>query len=317
MPNSDLAENEPYAEASPTKPRHLTCEIHDAPTGTLTAMAEEVVGIEGPVHLDEVVTRIREAWGLKRAGGRIQDAIEKAVAVAVRQQRLEKDGKFLSVPGAGVKVRDRSEVQSATLRRPEMLPPTELRQAALEIVASNFGATDDQIAQAVSRALGFKATSTPLRAIIQKAIDRGVSEQLFKRQDDLIVLGPAAPENQLLDRKAPVEKLIAEGEHENLEFKQTLRWDVEQRRHNKMLEEVAVKSIASFANGNGGILLIGVRNDGDIVGLDPDFEVSWGQPRQIRAAPDQSHQQTFWTGLWRTENQGNFPRGQGYSALPN
>jgi hypothetical protein len=269
--DSDAGQTEPYREASPTKPGHLTCEIHEAPTGTLAAMAEEVVKIEGPVHVEEVVSRIRESWRLKRAGGRIQDAVDKAIAVAVRQQRLQKDGKFLSVPGAGVKVRDRSEVQSATLRRPEMLPPTELRQAALEIVASNFGATEDQIVQAVSRALGFKVTSTPLRAIIQKAIDGGVSEQLFKRQDDLIVLGPAAPEDHILNRKTPVEELIAEGEHEHLEFKQTLRWDVEQRRHNKVLEEVAVRSIASFANGDGGTLLIGVRDDGGTVGLDPDF----------------------------------------------
>ena len=120
--------------------------------------------------------------------------------------------------------------------------------------------------QAVSRALGFKVTSTPLRAIVQKAIDRGVSEQVFKREDDLILRGPAAPDDHVISRKTPVETLISEGEHEQLEFKQTLRWDVEQRQHNNVLEEVTVKSIASFANGKGGTLLIGVRDDGGIVG---------------------------------------------------
>jgi predicted HTH transcriptional regulator len=43
-----------------------------------------------------------------------------------------------------------------------------------------------------------------------------------------------------------------------------------------VLEEVAVKSIASFANGNGGTLLIGVRDDGGIVGLEPDFGILGG-----------------------------------------
>jgi very-short-patch-repair endonuclease len=267
------AENQPYEEASPVKPSHLTYEMHEAPTGTLTALAEEVVAIEGPVHVDEVVIRIREAWGLKRSGGRIQDAIEKAVAVAVRQQRLEREGKFLSVPGVPVKVRDRSEVQSATLRRPEMLPPSELRQAAMDIVASNFGASEDQIALAVSRALGFKATSTQIRAAIQRAIDQGVSEQLLRRQeeDGMVVLGPAAPDDNVVRGQTPVEKLISEGEHDRLEFKQTLSWDIEQKRLNKALEEVVVKSIASFANGNGGTLLIGVKDNGDIVGLESDF----------------------------------------------
>jgi len=196
----------------------------------------------------------------------------------VRQQRLEKDGKFLSLPGASIKVRDRSEVRSIGLRRPEMLPPTELRQAALQVIASNFGATDDQIALAVSRALGFKSTSSQIREVIQKALDRGISEQLFRRQeeDGLVVLGSAAPEDRVISNQTPVEKLVAEGEHAQLEFKQTLRWDVDQKQHNKALEEVVIKTIAAFANGIGGTLLVGVRDDRVIVGLEADFRCTGG-----------------------------------------
>jgi very-short-patch-repair endonuclease len=276
--DGDFAAAEPYQEAMLSRPRHLTCELHEAPTGTLSALAEEVVTREGPVHTDEVVDRIREAWGLRRSGARIQEAVERAIAVAVRQQRLEKEGKFLSVPGARVKVRDRSEVRSAGLRRPEMLPPAELRQAALEVIASNFGASDDQIALAVSRALGFKATSGQIRDAILKALERGISEQLFslEEEDGLVVLGPAAPQDHVISRQTPVEKLVAEGEHEQLEFKQTLRWDVEQKQHNKALEEVAIKTIAAFANGNGGTLIIGVSDTGGIVGLEADFQCTGG-----------------------------------------
>ncbi|HEY9578572.1 MAG TPA: DUF262 domain-containing protein [Rhizorhapis sp.] len=69
-----------------------------------------------------------------------------------------------------------------------------------------------------------------------------------------------------------LEEMIAEGESEELEFKQTLRWDIKEGRVNKELEGVIVKTIAAFANSfNGGTLLIGVSDNGESVGLEHDF----------------------------------------------
>src|SRR3546814_17718588 len=66
--------------------------------------------------------------------------------------------------------------------------------------------------------------------------------------------------------------MIAEGESEELEFKQTLRWDIKEGRVNKELEGVIVKTIAAFTNSfNGGTLLIGVSANGESTGLEHDF----------------------------------------------
>jgi len=46
---AQASDAEPYQQATPAKPGHLTCDLHDTPTGTLTALAEEVVTLEGPV----------------------------------------------------------------------------------------------------------------------------------------------------------------------------------------------------------------------------------------------------------------------------
>lgn len=69
-----------------------------------------------------------------------------------------------------------------------------------------------------------------------------------------------------------LEELIAEGENEEVEFKQTLRWDIRQGNVNKELEGVIMKTIAAFANAQGGRLLIGVADDGEICGLDSDYK---------------------------------------------
>jgi hypothetical protein len=68
-----------------------------------------------------------------------------------------------------------------------------------------------------------------------------------------------------------IEDLIAEGESDELEFKSSLRWDTREQRINKKLEDVIIKSIASFANGQGGTLLIGVDDAGEVVGLERDY----------------------------------------------
>lgn len=72
---------------------------------------------------------------------------------------------------------------------------------------------------------------------------------------------------------APVslEDMISDGENDELEFKSSLRWDLKEGVVNKKLEEVIMKTIAAFANSQGGTLLIGVADDGQVIGLEPDY----------------------------------------------
>jgi very-short-patch-repair endonuclease len=183
----------PYVEAAIIRPAHIVSELHDAPRGILSGLAEQVVEVEGPVHIDEIVNRIRAGWGLKRAGGRIQEAIEQAVDVSVRTGRLVSADDFLSIPGREARVRDRSAVMSTSLRRCETLPPAELERAVLDLVRTHFGATDDQIALAVSRAIGFKATSGQLRKLIADVVTAAIGKGWIDRKNGVLVTEPEAP----------------------------------------------------------------------------------------------------------------------------
>ena len=68
-----------------------------------------------------------------------------------------------------------------------------------------------------------------------------------------------------------IDDLILEGETDELEFKSSLRWDLQLQAANKKLEEVIIKSVAAFANSQGGTLLIGVSDQGDVLGLERDY----------------------------------------------
>lgn len=68
-----------------------------------------------------------------------------------------------------------------------------------------------------------------------------------------------------------VKEFIMEGESEFIEFKSSLRWDIRKNQVNKELESKIMKTISGFMNSNGGVLLIGVDDDGNILGLENDF----------------------------------------------
>ncbi len=66
--------------------------------------------------------------------------------------------------------------------------------------------------------------------------------------------------------------LIAQGEGEHLEFKSSYRYDLKQEKANKALEMVIMKTLAGMMNSEGGTLLIGVADDGEILGLAEDYQ---------------------------------------------
>lgn len=66
------------------------------------------------------------------------------------------------------------------------------------------------------------------------------------------------------------QKLIHSGESKTLEFKSTLRWNLHTGKVDKNLEIATLKEIVAFLNTDGGILLIGVGDDGSITGIDRD-----------------------------------------------
>jgi len=65
--------------------------------------------------------------------------------------------------------------------------------------------------------------------------------------------------------------LIELGEGAKVEFKETLRYDIRKKMVNKDLEKVIIKSIVGFLNADGGIIFIGVTDEGVPTGLTDDY----------------------------------------------
>lgn len=76
-----------------------------------------------------------------------------------------------------------------------------------------------------------------------------------------------------LDLVAELQKLIARGESGTLEFKETLEVDAKTGSRQPSLVQSTLKTIGAYLNTDGGILLLGVSNDGEIKGLDRDYQI--------------------------------------------
>jgi hypothetical protein len=108
--------------------------------------------------------------------------------------------------------------------------------------------------------------------VIQEIVDSNF--ELYKRITDDQAFGEAIKNflfDQYLRAHRNAEELIKRGESKTLEFKSTLRWNLtEDRQDDRAITHAVLKTIVAFLNTEGGDLLIGVADDGGIVGIERD-----------------------------------------------
>ncbi len=74
----------------------------------------------------------------------------------------------------------------------------------------------------------------------------------------------------MLSYEKEIKNLIEAGESTSLEFKSTMRTNLKTGKPGKEIELAWLKAVVAFMNSDGGILLIGVADDGEILGLEAD-----------------------------------------------
>jgi type I site-specific restriction-modification system R (restriction) subunit len=108
--------------------------------------------------------------------------------------------------------------------------------------------------------------------VIQEIVDSNF--ELYKRITDDRAFGEVVKNflfDQYLRAHRSAEELIKAGESKTLEFKSTLRWNLtESRQDDKGVTHAVLKTIGAFLNTEGGDLLIGVADNGSVVGIEVD-----------------------------------------------
>lgn len=183
--NEKSSEGVMYVESSFT----VRCDAlpHEAPNRVREAV-RRIVDQEGPIHADEVGRRVATVWGLDRAGSRIQEAARRALGTLERSGVVRSEGAFwLGSETEVVVVRDRSRTESATLRKPEYLPPMEIAVAATQIVKENIRVGKQDLVVEIARRLGFYRTGQGLWEVIEGVLENETGGNL-KAEDGWVML---------------------------------------------------------------------------------------------------------------------------------
>jgi hypothetical protein len=172
----------PYVEAEITLPDG--CEPHLLPTEQMVETLVRIIGTEGPVHREEIARRLAAAGSAAPSDNRIMEAVSQGLGRALRRSLIKREGAFYAPAGLDeARLRDRSAVGTPSLRRPEMLPPAEIRAAALHLARAPFGLAFENAAVEIGRFLGVESADASLRAVVEPELQRLLNKGALSRTE--------------------------------------------------------------------------------------------------------------------------------------
>jgi hypothetical protein len=143
-------------------------------------MIAEVVEVEGPIEDELLLRRVREAWGVGRAGSRIRDAFKDALESLRRRglvSRTERSYTYTHASQLQV-VRVPRDNQLAE-RSATQIPPTEAKLAVRHIVDDARRVSRDELTSEVSRLFGWTRRGPDIAAALDGAVDALIREGLI------------------------------------------------------------------------------------------------------------------------------------------
>ena len=206
----ELGEPEPLAEwpASGNSPalfeEYREASLDDLPAGPdlveesparLARLVDRVLEVEGPIHRDLIVERVRSRYGLRRSGKRIQARLDlelrngsagrigRPAAGAPSRKRV-----FWTTPDRAVV--PRSPAPDRAPRKIEHLADSELEAGVLLVAEKCFGAGLDDLVTQTAREFGFRYTGAEKRKKLSAAVRRLHRRgNLVRHADTFVVAG--------------------------------------------------------------------------------------------------------------------------------
>ena len=122
----------------------------------------------------------------------------------------------------------------------------------------------EQLSNSLKGSIPQKTVLYSIAGSLLGVLSTGIYSLLSRRQQYIQLLSEELTKD--------IKVLISQGEGSMVEFKSSFRWDIKQSKKNQAVAFVVLKTIAGFMNSNGGTLLIGVTDEGKIIGLEKDYQ---------------------------------------------
>jgi len=163
--------------------------LHEVSELKLAEWVQQVVEVESPVHFNEVARRIVDAFGVKRIGGRIREALQRATRSAVREKRIERRGNFLWRVGMEEPqyVRSHERIPNYS-RKIDQIAPEEIMLAIEIVLTHSLGMQKEEIPSATASLLGYKRTGNDIKVHVDNLVGKMLSEKQLIQTGDFLIM---------------------------------------------------------------------------------------------------------------------------------
>ncbi len=158
-------------------------DLYKKPSSEVAKSIKNIVDIEAPIHVDEVVKRVKDSCNIKRAGSNLKKTVNAAIDEAERSGEIIKIGNFLyDATNNNVIIRRRVKPNI------DLISDEEISKSIETVLLFKQNVTTKDIAKETSRNFGFKSTSKKTADRINGVLDLMIANNKVKITNDIVEL---------------------------------------------------------------------------------------------------------------------------------
>lgn len=158
-------------------------DLYDNSLDVVSNSVNEIVKIEGPVHINEVIKRIKDNCGIKRAGTKLKNTVNSAIELSENSGDILIIGDFLfDCKNDDIKIRKREKPNIDLISSEEI-------QKNIETILTYKNHMDSKaLTKKASRNFGFKSTSKKTASRINSVLDVMIAQGIVKLDNNTVEL---------------------------------------------------------------------------------------------------------------------------------
>ena len=149
----------------------------------VSSSINEIVKVEGPIHVDEVVKRVKDSCNIKRAGSKMKKQVNLAIKESENEGSIIKIGDFLyDSSNNNVAIRRRNKPNI------DLISDEEIAKNVETVLTHKQNLQTNRLIKEVSRNFGFKSTSRKTSIKIKRVLDSMIADNTIKLEKDIVEL---------------------------------------------------------------------------------------------------------------------------------
>ena len=158
-------------------------DLFEQPIDKVSNSINEIVNTEGPIHVDEVVKRVKDSCNIKRAGSKMKKQVLNAIKESENSGDILRIGDFLyDASSNDVVIRKRVKPNI------DLISDEEIAKNIETILSHKQDVTTASLTRDVSRNFGFRSTSRKTSARIKSVLDSMIADSTVKLDKDFVEL---------------------------------------------------------------------------------------------------------------------------------